>query len=223
MPNSAQYLLQFFGEEKRAEGETFNLQRVMTAVADVDRQLDGLIGIGLERFKSYKEGMPKLWDAAWHSFQNPTNNAYSFAMNSPRELSFGIANMLRDIRDNCLTVDLTLTEEREKSLNELLEKIIETVNEDDSLSQPTKMYIVKLVHEVHLSVDLQKTGCEFELSDAIDRLLASLGKIEAVSSNKDKWRKLHDDVVNPFISALFGTVGSYVLGVATGQYQLPWQ
>ena len=223
MANSAQYLLQFFGKEERAEGEKFDLQRVMTAVADVDRQLDGLIGLGIERFKAYKEGMPTLWETAWHSFQNPQNNAYSFTMNNPRKLPFGIANMLRDIRDNCLSVDMSLTEEREQKINDLLEKVVKTVNEDDSLNQATKMYVVKLVHEVHLAVDLQKTGCEFELSDAIDRLLASLGKVEAVSSNKDKWRKLHDDVVNPFISALFGTVGSYVLGVATGQYQLPWQ
>ena len=62
MANSAQYLLQLFNEEPREEGETFDLRRVMLAVGDVDRQLNGLIALGVSRFEAYRKGMPELWE-----------------------------------------------------------------------------------------------------------------------------------------------------------------
>lgn len=222
MANSAQYLLQLFNEEPREEGETFDLRRVMLAVGDVDRQLNGLIALGISRFEAYRKGMPELWEKAWRTFQNATSiNTYGFTPQSTRELSFGVAGMLRDIRDNCLTLDLD--DKRKKSISDMLAEVVKAVNEDATLPQALKSYVVKLAHEVRLTMDLADTGTEFELSDAIGRLMESLNVAEVMSGDKDIWQKLRENTVTPFTVAFFSAAGSYMLGVATGQYQLPWQ
>ncbi len=223
MANSAQYLLQLFNEEPREEGETFDLRRVMLAVGDVDRQLNGLIALGVSRFEAYRKGMPELWEKAWRTFQNATNvNAYVFTPISARELSFGVAGMLRDIRDNCLTLDMSLDDERKKSIGDMLSAVVSAVNGDTTLPPALKSYVVKLAHEVRLAMDLAETGTEFELSDALSRLMESLNVAEAMSKDKTIWQRLREKTINPFTVAFFSAAGSYMLGVATGQYQLPW-
>ncbi|KAB8289344.1 hypothetical protein DSM100688_0424 [Bifidobacterium ramosum] len=222
--NAAEYLLEFFNEETRADGVEFDLRRVMCAISEVGRQLDGMESMGVSRFGRYRAAMPELWEQAWYSFRS-ANGAFSFTPADERRVSPGVTFMLLDIRDNGLSIDVTLDDGRRRSVDDMLAKVIETVNEDDTLSMSLKAYVVKLVHEVRLAMDLSRAGCDFELSDALARLMDGIGKAESVSGKRSVWEKLREDAIVPFTSAFFSAlgaaVGAYAIGAASGQYRLP--
>lgn len=187
--NSAAYLLKFFlGEGATGNGEVFMFTDLSAAMADVDDALTAAAASGDKEAGSAAKCLSSLWRTVVEVFNR--NRTKDFNKPIPHEpvglsveceMALRIAKRLLGDRVNAYP------EERRDSVRELVDSLPDALK---PLSVPSelKRYVLLLVHEVQVALDLYDTTGDFKLDVAFSRLQSSLFVV-ATSSTKPEQRK----------------------------------
>jgi hypothetical protein len=93
-------------------------------------------------------------------------------------------------------------------LRDVVDKTIELLGEDDSLTGELRAYLVKLVREIRDALDDEVVGGGFDFTDAAERLWVAMHAASAQSSSRaDVWKEQAARMLPPAVGGVLTHVG----------------
>lgn len=99
----------------------------------------------------------------------------------------------------------------------LVDAVRAAISDDDSLSPELRIHLTQVADQLGWCLDRYEITGDFELKNAIDRLLITIGVTAQRSKNGTVWTKLANEFVSPFIVGTAAQItGSAMLMLISG-------
>lgn len=187
--NSAAYLLKYFlGEGGTGERQVFRFGDLSAAMAEVDEALSAAAANGDKEAGSAAKCIGNLWWAVGEVFHRHNNRDSTIplpqgnvGLSNECEMALRIAKRLLGDKVNAYS------KERRDSVQELINSLPDALKQ---LSVPPelKRYVLLLVREVQVALDMYDSTGDFKLDAAFSRLQSALFVV-ATSSTEPEQRK----------------------------------
>lgn len=135
---------------------------------------------------------PKAWDSS----------------NVPANIDARQLQQLESLANDLDSLVPRIAPDKVEQLKNYLNLVIETLAEDDSLSEEVKRQAAAVVDHVKTVLDQLDQAGELELQNALDNLLGILVRVGASSKNRERWTDVLNQFVWPFLMGNFTALTS---------------
>lgn len=193
MANPAQLLLTYLTHLRENQSSAANLthQRIaarhIDAIAELLDQMDAA-QIKTILFRRYFDHWAQLVFTHPHGWQQGNaRHRDDTALEHLEHLADRLDGLVPKLRDNGLDEIRAYTEE-----------LAAFVDEDDSIDPLLRLHVKQVIAHLDWCIENYDAVGDFDLQDAIERLIASMVRAAATSTHRERWKEWLDRIVWPF-------------------------
>ncbi|MBO0883728.1 MAG: hypothetical protein J2P17_26015 [Mycobacterium sp.] len=111
----------------------------------------------------------------------------------------------------------TADESGRERTRDLANQVQQLIDDDESLPEEMRIHLRQMAEQLTWCLDNYAISGDFELKNAIDRLLITVGQSTQQSTHRDWWTKIVNEFVYPFaVATLAQLTGGAILSIIGG-------